>query len=166
MGDTSEVDWIYLDGDDILGMFLSSSAPSLLMKDYDHAGDAWNNVTHYDGWPSFGLRFSGGTDERVILEKLVRASHAPQYSGKFHVYTTESYAGGKHLQTWRTNKSFLYRVSPRSDTHAPTLPFFRKRADCPYLGRSNIRVCIDKQEDGSRWNEHWCKLSTLYYTVC
>ncbi|KAG6377012.1 alkaline-phosphatase-like protein [Boletus reticuloceps] len=30
MGDTSEVEWIYLDGDDILG-------------------ETWNNVTHYDG---------------------------------------------------------------------------------------------------------------------
>ncbi|KAN0087493.1 Alkaline-phosphatase-like, core domain containing protein [Tylopilus felleus] len=75
MADTSEVEWIYLDGDDILG-------------------DTWNNVTHHDGWPSFGLRFSEGTDERVVLKKLIRASNEPQYSGKFEVYTTESYAGG------------------------------------------------------------------------
>ncbi|KAG8214524.1 alkaline-phosphatase-like protein [Butyriboletus roseoflavus] len=75
MGDTSEVEWIYLDGDDILG-------------------ETWNNVTHYDGWPSFGLRFSEGTDERVVLEKLIRASNEPQFSGKFQVYATDSYAGG------------------------------------------------------------------------
>ncbi|KAF8443018.1 alkaline-phosphatase-like protein [Boletus edulis BED1] len=75
MGDTGEVEWIYLDGDDILG-------------------ETWNNVTHYDGWPSFGLRFVEGTDERVVLEKLVHASNEPQFSGKFQVYITDSYAGG------------------------------------------------------------------------
>jgi len=75
MGDTSEVGWIYLDGDDILG-------------------ETWNNVTHHDGWPSFGLRFSDGTDEQVVLEKLIRASNEPQFSGKFEVYFTDSYTGG------------------------------------------------------------------------
>ncbi|KAF8548172.1 Phosphodiest-domain-containing protein [Imleria badia] len=75
MGDTSEVEWIYLDQDDILG-------------------ETWHNVTHHDGWPSFGLRFLEGTDERVVLEKLIRASNEPQFTGKFQVYTAESYAGG------------------------------------------------------------------------
>ncbi|KAG9315860.1 Phosphodiest-domain-containing protein [Chiua virens] len=75
MADTSEPEWIYLDNDEILG-------------------DAWKNVTHNDGWPSFGLRFSEGTDETAMLEQLIRASNYPQYSGKFEVYTAESYAGG------------------------------------------------------------------------
>lgn len=57
----------------------------------------WNNVTHHDGWPSFGLRFSEGTDERVVLEKLIRASNDPQFINRFQVYTTDSYAGGMHL---------------------------------------------------------------------
>ena len=32
------------------------------------------------------------------MKKLIRASNEPQYSGKFEVYTTESYAGGMDLR--------------------------------------------------------------------
>ncbi|KAF9220905.1 Phosphodiest-domain-containing protein [Gyrodon lividus] len=74
MGDTSVVEWVYVDGEDILG-------------------DTWNNVTHHDGWPSMGLRFTEGTDEQVVFDKLIRASENPKFSGKFEVYTTDSYAG-------------------------------------------------------------------------
>ncbi|KAF9242638.1 alkaline-phosphatase-like protein [Melanogaster broomeanus] len=76
MGDTSAVEWIYIDGENILG-------------------DTWENVTHYDGWPSMGLRFTEETDQRIVLETLVRASNDPEFSGKFEVYTTDSYAGGR-----------------------------------------------------------------------
>ncbi|KAF8843353.1 Phosphodiest-domain-containing protein [Paxillus ammoniavirescens] len=72
MGDTSAVEWVYVDGEDILG-------------------ETWNNVTHHDGWPSLGLRFTEGTDEQVVLDKLVRASKNPEISSKFEVYTTDAY---------------------------------------------------------------------------
>ncbi|KIK90554.1 hypothetical protein PAXRUDRAFT_831614 [Paxillus rubicundulus Ve08.2h10] len=78
MGDTSTIEWVYVDGEDILG-------------------ETWNNVTHHDGWPSMGLRFTEGTDERIVLDKLVQASKNPEIGSKFEVYTTDSYAGG-HLE--------------------------------------------------------------------
>ena len=70
----------------------------LLVNSLNRTGETWNNVTHRDGWPSFGLRFSEETDERVVLEKLIRASNEPQFSGKFQVYATDSYAGGRYLR--------------------------------------------------------------------
>ena len=103
MGDTSEVGWIYLDGDDILGTFipLPSNRRSTVYDSpidiFNRTGETWSNVTYHDGWPSFGLRFSEGTDERVVLEKLIRASNEPQFGGKFQVYITDSYTGGMHL---------------------------------------------------------------------
>ncbi|KIJ64399.1 hypothetical protein HYDPIDRAFT_28347 [Hydnomerulius pinastri MD-312] len=75
MGDTSDVEWVYVDGEGILG-------------------DTWKNVTHHDGWPSMGLRFVEGTDERIVLEKLVQASKNPEFERKFEVYTAEGYVGG------------------------------------------------------------------------
>lgn len=102
MADTHQVEWTYLDEDDVLGTFFFRSDYSLFLDErttdcfFNRTGEAWNNVTHHDGWPSFGLRFSEGTDERVILEKLVRASNDPQFIDKFQVYTTDTYAGGMH----------------------------------------------------------------------
>lgn len=116
MADTSEVEWIYLDGDDILGTFLPLPRKSCLFPVlfFNCTGETWNNVTHRDGWPSFGIRLSEGTDERAVLEKLIRASNDPQFSSKFEVYTADSYAGGMDLCHNRSDlkkyELFFYRV--------------------------------------------------------
>ena len=120
MSDTSEVELVYLDGDDILGTFIPFPRKSCSTMDgrpvdiFISIGETWNNVTHHDGWPLYGLRFSEETDQRVALEKLVRASNEPQFNGKFQVYFTDSYTGGMHLRhdpSWPENyELFLYRV--------------------------------------------------------
>ena len=57
------------------------------------AGATWEVVTHADGWPSMGLRFQDGTDQREVLKKLMRAARDERYMGKFDVFVTNAYTG-------------------------------------------------------------------------
>ncbi|KIM54455.1 hypothetical protein SCLCIDRAFT_31067 [Scleroderma citrinum Foug A] len=74
MVDTSVVDWVHIDDLSILGA-------------------TWEVVTHADGWPSMGLRFQDGTDQREVLKKLMRAARDERYMGKFDVFVTNAYTG-------------------------------------------------------------------------
>ncbi|KAH7885418.1 Phosphodiest-domain-containing protein [Phlebopus sp. FC_14] len=85
MGDTSHVEWIYVDDESILGSGADSTDPT------------WSSVTHYDGWPSMGLRFHSEVDQHLVLEKLVRAAQDERYVGKFDVYVTDTYEGGGYV---------------------------------------------------------------------
>lgn len=105
MGDTNVVEWIFIDDESVLGMsfidslyFRSSAGVSNARLTFPQgsAGEAvstWDSVTHTDGWPSMGLRFQPGTDEREILEKLMRAVRDERYAGKFDVFVTKAYHG-------------------------------------------------------------------------
>ncbi|KAI6016235.1 nucleotide pyrophosphatase [Pisolithus marmoratus] len=84
MADTRVAEWILVDDESILGS----------------PGDeepTWGVVTHADGWPSMGLRFRAGTDQRAVLSKLMRAARDPRYIGKFDVFVTAAYTGGSDL---------------------------------------------------------------------
>ncbi|KAL4081232.1 alkaline-phosphatase-like protein [Scleroderma citrinum] len=83
MADTSEVDWIHVDDPSILG----SADPD------DVGGPTWQVVTHADGWPSMGLHFTPGTDQRDVLKRLMRATRDERYIGKFDVFVTNAYTG-------------------------------------------------------------------------
>jgi hypothetical protein len=118
------------------------------------AGETWNNVTHHDGWPSLGLRFTEGTDEQVVLDKLVRASKNPEISGKFEVYTTDAYTGGvfscslPQSQARSSSSQPPCRLSCGSGAHATTIPLFFERKDRSHLDRAEIGVCVDHEDDG------------------
>ncbi|KAG6331969.1 hypothetical protein ID866_7123 [Astraeus odoratus] len=78
MGDTSVVEWVYVDDQSVLGT-TGDEEPT------------WEAVTHADGWPSMGLRFQPGTDQQEVLRKLTRAAQDELYHGKFDVFVTEAY---------------------------------------------------------------------------
>jgi len=66
-------------------------------------------VRHVDGWPSMGLWFEPGINTTAALSHLVLASE----SGKFDVYTTDTYTPDATFMAPKMPERYHYSSSPR-----------------------------------------------------